>query len=110
MELSSGESVITVALTNTRALSIVYKGTVLDESSSLLTANRADATAFKYHLYSYKLVVRTGEPGSTAYTYNLPPVSDVPEVHTLYFSSPDSVSAGGQATGIRIVGKYRYFY
>jgi len=109
LHATTGANHLTLTLTETSAVRVVYQDKVLSSSSVSLVTPLTSSTDFRINVRSNKLYIRSSRNMATVLSYdvNNTMVTDN-MVFALYASAPDTVSAGGTISSLNFQGKQRY--
>lgn len=106
VDVTTGANYLTLTLTDTSNVRVVYQNKVLSSSSVSLVTPLTSSTDFRINLRSNKLYIRSSQdmPTVLSYDVNNTAIADN-RVFALYASAPGAVSAGGTLSSISFQGK-----
>ncbi len=109
LDATTGDNYLTLTLTETSAVRVVYQDKVLSSSSVSLVTPLTTSTDFKINVRSNKLYIRSSQSMATVLSYdvNNTIITDN-RAFSLYASAPDAVSAGGTISSLNFQGKHRF--
>lgn len=111
LDATAGTNYLTLTLTDTNNVRVVYQNKVLSSNSVSLVTPLTASTDFKINVRANKLYIRSSSDLSTVLSYdvNNTAITDN-RMYALYTSAPGTVTAGGSITGLFFQGKYLPVY
>ena len=106
LDVTTGANYLTLTLTETSAVRVVYQDKVLSSNSVSLVTPLTTSTDLRINLRSNKLYLRSSQNMATVLSYdvNNTIITDN-RVFALYASAPGAVSAGGTISNLIFQGK-----